>query len=70
MTTAAQETAQSRAVVAQVASTMDEINTASRQIAEIIGVIDSITFQTNIPALNVAVEAASSPTASARSTPP
>jgi methyl-accepting chemotaxis protein len=57
-------------VVAQVASTMDEINTASRQIAEIIGVIDSIAFQTNIPALNVAVEAARSPTASPRSTPP
>jgi methyl-accepting chemotaxis protein len=37
---------------------MDEINTSSRQIAEIIGVIDSIAFQTNILALNAAVEAA------------
>ena len=45
-------------VVAQVVSTMDEINTASRKIADIIGVIDGIAFQTNILALNAAVEAA------------
>ncbi|MBI5258610.1 MAG: PAS domain S-box protein [Burkholderiales bacterium] len=45
-------------VVRQVISTMDEISHASRQIAEIIGVIDSIAFQTNILALNAAVEAA------------
>jgi methyl-accepting chemotaxis protein len=56
--TAAQEATQGGAVVAQVVSTMDEINTSSRQIAEIIGVIDSIAFQTNILALNAAVEAA------------
>ena len=45
-------------VVAQVVSTMDEINTSSKKIADIIGVIDSIAFQTNILALNAAVEAA------------
>ncbi len=46
------------AVVAQVVSTMDEINTSSKKIAEIIGTIDGIAFQTNILALNAAVEAA------------
>jgi len=45
-------------VVAQVVSTMDEINTSSRKIGDIIGVIDGIAFQTNILALNAAVEAA------------
>jgi methyl-accepting chemotaxis protein len=46
------------AVVAQVVSTMDDIHTSSRKIADIIGVIDGIAFQTNILALNAAVEAA------------
>jgi methyl-accepting chemotaxis protein len=45
-------------VVAQVVSTMDEINHASKRIADIIGTIDGIAFQTNILALNAAVEAA------------
>jgi methyl-accepting chemotaxis protein len=45
-------------VVGQVVSTMDEINTSSRKIGDIIGVIDGIAFQTNILALNAAVEAA------------
>jgi methyl-accepting chemotaxis protein len=45
-------------VVAQVVSTMDQINTSSKKIADIIGVIDGIAFQTNILALNAAVEAA------------
>ena len=45
-------------VVSQVVSTMDEINTSSRKISDIIGVIDGIAFQTNILALNAAVEAA------------
>jgi len=45
-------------VVAQVVSTMEQINTSSRRIGEIIGVIDGIAFQTNILALNAAVEAA------------
>jgi methyl-accepting chemotaxis protein len=46
------------ALVAQVVTTMDEINASSRKIADIIGVIDGIAFQTNILALNAAVEAA------------
>jgi methyl-accepting chemotaxis protein len=45
-------------VVSQVVATMDEINAASKKIADIIGVIDGIAFQTNILALNAAVEAA------------
>ncbi len=45
-------------VVRQVVSTMEDINVSSRKIADIIGVIDSIAFQTNILALNAAVEAA------------
>ncbi len=44
--------------VAQVVSTMQDINTSSRRIADIIGTIDGIAFQTNILALNAAVEAA------------
>jgi len=46
------------AVVAQVVSTMQEIDASSKKIADIIGVIDGIAFQTNILALNAAVEAA------------
>jgi len=45
-------------VVKDVVSTMEAINTQARKIGEIIGVIDSIAFQTNILALNAAVEAA------------
>jgi methyl-accepting chemotaxis protein len=45
-------------VVAQVVSTMDQINASSRKISDIIGTIDGIAFQTNILALNAAVEAA------------
>jgi methyl-accepting chemotaxis protein len=37
---------------------MEEINTSSRKIVDIISVIDGIAFQTNILALNAAVEAA------------
>ncbi len=44
--------------VNQVVTTMRGINESSRRIADIIGVIDSIAFQTNILALNAAVEAA------------
>jgi len=46
------------AAVAQVVSTMGEIDASSRKIVDIIGVIDGIAFQTNILALNAAVEAA------------
>lgn len=44
--------------VQEVVATMNGISESSRQIAEIIGVIESIAFQTNILALNAAVEAA------------
>ncbi|WP_141290420.1 methyl-accepting chemotaxis protein [Ideonella azotifigens] len=46
------------AAVAEVVTTMDQIQAASRKIGDIIGVIDGIAFQTNILALNAAVEAA------------
>ncbi|GGB92506.1 methyl-accepting chemotaxis protein [Pseudoduganella buxea] len=45
-------------VVAEVVDTMASINQSSKKIVDIIGVIDSIAFQTNILALNAAVEAA------------
>jgi methyl-accepting chemotaxis protein len=45
-------------VMAQVVATMGDIADRSRRIGDIIGVIDSIAFQTNILALNAAVEAA------------
>ena len=45
-------------MVSQVVGTMGGISEASRKIGDIIGVIDSIAFQTNILALNAAVEAA------------
>lgn len=46
------------AVVGQVVATMQGIQAGAARIANIIGVIDSIAFQTNILALNAAVEAA------------
>jgi len=46
------------AMVKRVVATMGDIQDSSRKIADIIGVIDSIAFQTNILALNAAVEAA------------
>jgi len=55
---ASQVAQQGGEVVGRVVATMDEINSASRKIADIIGVIDGIAFQTNILALNAAVEAA------------
>jgi methyl-accepting chemotaxis protein len=55
---AAEVAARGGAVVSEVVTTMDEINTSSRRIADIISVIDGIAFQTNILALNAAVEAA------------
>ncbi len=45
-------------VVREAVQAMGEISTASRSIADIIGVIDEIAFQTNLLALNASVEAA------------
>jgi len=45
-------------VVSRAVETMGSINDSAKKIVEIIGVIDSIAFQTNILALNAAVEAA------------
>ncbi|MDP1142634.1 methyl-accepting chemotaxis protein, partial [Klebsiella pneumoniae] len=45
-------------VVQEVVGAMQDIHASSRQIGDIVGVIDSIAFQTNILALNAAVEAA------------
>jgi methyl-accepting chemotaxis protein-1 (serine sensor receptor) len=45
-------------VMEQVVTTMQGISESSSKVTEIIGVIDSIAFQTNILALNAAVEAA------------
>nr|WP_316640408.1 methyl-accepting chemotaxis protein [uncultured Roseateles sp.] len=57
-TSAAEVAARGGNVVSQVVSTMEDINTSSKKISDIIGVIDGIAFQTNILALNAAVEAA------------
>ena len=46
------------AVVGEVVQTMASISASSKKIVDIIGVIESIAFQTNILALNAAVEAA------------
>ncbi len=55
---AAQVAQRGGTVVGQVVDTMQQINTSSKKISDIIGVIDGIAFQTNILALNAAVEAA------------
>ncbi len=55
---AAQAAKRGGSVMENVVSTMSEINASSRKVAEIIRLIDSIAFQTNILALNASVEAA------------
>jgi methyl-accepting chemotaxis protein len=57
-TTASDIATRGGSVVGQVVQTMGGIEQSSHRIADIIGVIDSIAFQTNILALNAAVEAA------------
>ncbi|MFZ5537332.1 MAG: methyl-accepting chemotaxis protein [Pseudomonadota bacterium] len=47
-----------RKIAERAIGAMQEINNASKKIADIIGVIDEIAFQTNLLALNAAVEAA------------
>jgi methyl-accepting chemotaxis protein len=56
--TASSAVARGGKAVHQVVDTMETIAASSLQIENIIGVIDSIAFQTNILALNAAVEAA------------
>jgi methyl-accepting chemotaxis protein len=57
-TSATQTATHGGTLVTELVSTMGKINAQSQQIVDIIGVIDSIAFQTNILALNAAVEAA------------
>jgi methyl-accepting chemotaxis protein len=52
------EAEQSGAIVRDATSAMSAIEDSSRQIGQIIGVIDEIAFQTNLLALNAGVEAA------------
>ena len=52
------EAGRSRDVVASAVEAIGGIETSSRQVAQIIGVIDEIAFQTNLLALNAGVEAA------------
>jgi len=52
------EAERSGVVVNQAVAAMGEIETSSREIGNIIGVIDEIAFQTNLLALNAGVEAA------------
>ncbi|MDS7595155.1 methyl-accepting chemotaxis protein [Agrobacterium tumefaciens] len=55
---ASKEATVSSNVMEQTISAMEAIQTSSRQINQIIGVIDEIAFQTNLLALNAGVEAA------------
>jgi methyl-accepting chemotaxis protein len=55
---ATQSAGEGDAIVAEVVSTMRRITDSSARIADIVGVIDGIAFQTNVLALNASVEAA------------
>ena len=56
--TAKSDAEQSGGIVRSAVSAMDSIETSSKQIGQIIGVIDEIAFQTSLLALNAGVEAA------------
>jgi aerotaxis receptor len=56
--TATRVAGQGGQAVGEIVGTMDDIESTSRRVGEIIGVIEGIAFQTNILALNAAVEAA------------
>jgi methyl-accepting chemotaxis protein len=56
--TARAEATRNGEIVAQAVSAMGEIEQSSKQITQVIGVIDDIAFQTNLLALNAGVEAA------------
>ena len=57
-TTASSAATRGGEVIGEFVKTMSSINESSQKVVAIIGVIDSIAFQTNILALNAAVEAA------------
>ncbi|MGQ7249170.1 methyl-accepting chemotaxis protein [Halomonas sp. V046] len=57
-TEASQAAGRGGEVVGDVVTTMHDIREGSRRVADIIGTIDAIAFQTNILALNASVEAA------------
>ncbi len=58
VTSAKEDAERSGAVVGETVAAMSGIETSSKQIGNIIGVIDEIAFQTNLLALNAGVEAA------------
>ncbi len=58
VSTAKSDAERSGAVVRETVTAMQAIETSSKQISNIIGVIDEIAFQTNLLALNAGVEAA------------
>jgi methyl-accepting chemotaxis protein len=58
VTTTRAEAFKSGEVVGQAVEAMGQIESSSREISQIIGVIDEIAFQTNLLALNAGVEAA------------